>query len=431
MNKVRFYRVESLPQEGVLGSLYFVYSGANPKLYICTANGFEQYSDLFDRDFSTLSVDAIANAGDGVVYFTPDTHQIIKDGVVYGYEDLTGYVTEQWIENKGYLTEHQDISGKVDVTDFEEASFVTSAALNYINSNKQDQLDNTLQTTSKTIVGAINELASQIGQPVGNLNIDLQTTEQDALVGDQNIIYFTSDTKRIIYQGKIFSKEGYVYDTSLNSFSINTGRALGNGSSSEGNQSQATGDYSHAEGSNTIAEGHQSHAEGNGSHSSGQQSHAEGTRSVATGNQSHAEGYETTAVANGSHSEGDSTIAYGKYSHTEGGNSVTGYNGVLPASNNRALPDNSEDANGGYAHAEGASTIAAGKAAHSEGCLTYAKSDYSHAEGYKTLASGFQSHAEGNQTTSEGQQSHAEGAQTLASGRQSHSEGFGTKALAN
>ena len=29
--------------------------------------------------------------------------------------DLTGYATEQWVENKNYLTEHQDISGKSDV----------------------------------------------------------------------------------------------------------------------------------------------------------------------------------------------------------------------------------------------------------------------------------------------------------------------------
>jgi maltodextrin utilization protein YvdJ len=41
--------------------------------------------------------------------------------------DLTGYATEQWVENKNYLTEHQDISGKsdkghkhtiTDITDF-------------------------------------------------------------------------------------------------------------------------------------------------------------------------------------------------------------------------------------------------------------------------------------------------------------------------
>ena len=30
---------------------------------------------------------------------------------------LDGYATEQWVEGKGYLTEHQDISGKLDKTE--------------------------------------------------------------------------------------------------------------------------------------------------------------------------------------------------------------------------------------------------------------------------------------------------------------------------
>lgn len=40
--------------------------------------------EIFKRDFSTFSIDAQANSGDGVTYFTPDTHEIIKDGVNYG-----------------------------------------------------------------------------------------------------------------------------------------------------------------------------------------------------------------------------------------------------------------------------------------------------------------------------------------------------------
>jgi hypothetical protein len=47
--------------------------------------------------------------------------------------DLTGYATESWVKEQNYLTEHQDISGKVDIADFEEATLVTSAALNTLN----------------------------------------------------------------------------------------------------------------------------------------------------------------------------------------------------------------------------------------------------------------------------------------------------------
>ncbi len=36
--------------------------------------------------------------------------------------DLTGYATETWVENKGYLTQHQDISGKVDKVEGKDLS---------------------------------------------------------------------------------------------------------------------------------------------------------------------------------------------------------------------------------------------------------------------------------------------------------------------
>lgn len=160
MTPLKFYRVQSLPEQGEIGSLYFVYSGANPKLYVYTTEGFEQYSDLFNRDFSTLSVDAVANAGDGVVYFTPDTHQIIKDGVKYGTgseTDLTGYATESWVEAKGYLTEHQDISGKVNVADFEEATLVTSAALNHLN-EQLSQKSQEIQTLQNQVIDLQNQV---------------------------------------------------------------------------------------------------------------------------------------------------------------------------------------------------------------------------------------------------------------------------------
>lgn len=43
--------------------------------------------------------------------------------------DLSGYVTKHELEAKGYLTEHQDISGKLDVNDFREAHEAINEAL--------------------------------------------------------------------------------------------------------------------------------------------------------------------------------------------------------------------------------------------------------------------------------------------------------------
>lgn len=43
MNPIKFYRVESLPETGEVGSVYFVH-GEVPSLYVQTENGPESYS---------------------------------------------------------------------------------------------------------------------------------------------------------------------------------------------------------------------------------------------------------------------------------------------------------------------------------------------------------------------------------------------------
>lgn len=235
----------------------------------------------------------------------------------------------------------------------------------------------------------------------------------------------TAGTNISITNGAI-SANGYTYNSSNYSFAEGVSTtAQGKGSHAEGSNTSSVGDYSHAEGVNSESSGHNSHAEGNGSKSIGQNSHAEGTRTIANNNQSHSEGFETKAMANGAHAEGDSTIAYGKYSHTEGANSVTGYDykGDKPTANDLELPNNEDDDNGGYAHAEGSSTLAMGKAAHSEGNKTFAAGDYSHAEGAYTTAEGYASHAEGGNTIAKGVYSHAEGKGTMATNEAEHAEG--------
>ena len=107
------------------------------------------------------------------------------------------YITETELNEKGYLTEHQDISGKANKSDIptktsqltNDSGFITEVPSEYITetelnskglatesfvsnkiaeaqlqqgevdlSNYQTKTDNTLTTTDKTIVGAINEL---------------------------------------------------------------------------------------------------------------------------------------------------------------------------------------------------------------------------------------------------------------------------------
>lgn len=125
MNPIKFYRVETLPEVGEVGSLYFVYGsgGEQARLCLCVGNG------LFET----------------------------------------------------YTSEHQDISGKVDVADFEEATKVTSATLNFFHSN-------TLWQTEDTYV-----------------KCDKSKTLEGALSGESDIVYFTTDSHQIILNGVVYS----------------------------------------------------------------------------------------------------------------------------------------------------------------------------------------------------------------------------------
>jgi hypothetical protein len=64
---------------------------------------------------------------------------------------------------------------------------------------------------------------------------------------------------------------------------------------------------------------------------------------------------------------------------------------------------------GDVAHAEGASTVAAGANTHAEGANSVAGGNYAHAEGSASVASGQYCHAEGGATAAAGNYSHAEG----------------------
>ena len=137
--------------------------------------------------------------------------------------------------------------------------------------DKQNKTDNTLDTEDKTIVGAINELASK-SSGVGKVDPSSYGT------------------------GEIFN----LYKAPF------------------GPPNQATASYSHAEGYKTLASGKHSHAEGNDNEATGINSHAEGNDNEATGINSHAEGYKNTASGNGSHVEGGQNEAIGHQSHVEG-----------------------------------------------------------------------------------------------------------------
>lgn len=67
--------------------------------------------------------------------------------------------------------------------------------------------------------------------------------------------------------------------------------------------------------------------------------------------------------------------------------------------------------------------VASGSSSHAEGANTTASASGAHAEGYNTTASGNNSHSEGNISTASGAYSHAEGDHTKAFGASEHAEG--------
>ena len=113
--------------------------------------------------------------------FYPVTHKDAIVGIEDIQVDMTGYATEQWVEEQNYLTEHQDISGKVDVADFEEATKVTSATLNFFHNN-------TLWQTEDTYV-----------------KCDKSKTFEEAISGESDIVYFTTDTHQIVLNGVAYN----------------------------------------------------------------------------------------------------------------------------------------------------------------------------------------------------------------------------------
>ena len=174
------------------------------------------------------------------------------------------------------LTENMVINS----LDSDETTLPLSAAQGKVlATDKQDKTDNTLDTTDKTIVGAINEILS----------------------------------KQVIGVGKpSFGIGGEIF----NNYADN--QASGDYAHAEGGDTKATGNYSHAEGYQTTASGQYAHAEGYYSTASDLGAHAEGQSTTASGSRSHAEGYETNAISESSHAEGANTTAAGYASHAEG-----------------------------------------------------------------------------------------------------------------
>lgn len=353
----------------------------------------------------------------------------------------------------------------------------------------QSKQDNNLQTTDKTVVGAINEINEvPIKKGTGNNSLKGNNISENVASGE-NSTALGDGTEA---SGHCSMANGCNYTESI------TTKATDEGAHAFGIGVQAISRGSFAEGVRTIAgdiygesEQESSHAEGYRTRAFGGSSHAEGgklancpeNRAYAYG--SHVEGASNTAFSGESHAEGLLNLAYGICSHIEGvglgyhtetiptitfnsenkqiiiaddytaedvTNSIRGsikviIEGAIIIINNKffnvtkvELIDNNtvvtvqekvqtiENIDYFAIYNKG---LAIGASSHVEGGGGKAIGNYSHVEGAICIASGEYSHAEGGKTIASGDSAHSEGNNCVASGITSHAEGNKTTASGN
>lgn len=298
-------------------------------------------------------------------------------------------------DTSGFLTQHQDISGKADKTDT-----VLTHSLSMGRKENTTIADNTVAMGYQVTASAAQ--ASAFGDRTQALAPDSHAEGSETIANNYQAHAEGHDT---FAAGQGSHAEGYGTRGQYISTQFHTRTTLSNGILTPG----ALGNYSHSEGGYTSAVGKYSHAEGSYNVASKENAHVEGYYNVAAEEASHAEGYGTTAVEDYAHSEGYETRAAGIASHAEGYNTL---------------------ASGPEAHAEGYSSEATGNYSHAEGYHAQATGSYSHAEGIDTLSTNNASHAEGSSTQATGQYSHVEGQNTKATASYAHAEGDRTRALA-
>ena len=164
----------------------------------------------------------------------------------------------------GYATTAELTSLRSELQQTETGVATANSEIEKLQSGKQSIQDETLQTTDKTVVGAINEILPK-ATGVGKVDPNSDGT------------------------GEIFNC--YVDD---DSFTAN----------------QATGRFAHAEGVNNVASDYYCHVEGVHNIASNPADHAEGQGCKAAGGSSHAEGLYCTTQNQGEHAEGKYNLSH-------------------------------------------------------------------------------------------------------------------------
>ena len=359
-------------------------------------------------------------------------------GYLTEHQSLSGYATEQWVEDKHYITgvDLSNYATKAEIpvvptsnTAFtNDAGYITGVDLsNYATKDNLTAATDDMATKtwvnnqgyltehqSLTAYSTTQEVNTMINQSVSGKQDTLSAGTNITIV--DNVISATGGGGATYTAGTGIDISGDIISTTL---PITTGSGQYSvviTTSDNQYKPTASGSYSYAEGKSTSATGNTAHAEGNTTKAYGAYSHAEGYNSTASNDAAHAEGEYTSATGNSSHAEGYNTKAYGVYAHAEGNNAIA-------SGQSSHAEGNQAKANGKFSHAEGTYTTAIGDDSHSEGSNTTAATQHSHAEGAYTKANQMYAHAEGRFTVANGYYSHAEGNYTVTYNDSEHASG--------
>lgn len=274
----------------------------------------------------------------------------------------------------------------------------------------QTKTDNSLKTSSKTVVGAINEIDALAKGNVSNITDGTETgslKQNASMVLSKDAIALGSTTsagtKGFRYTAIDFTTKTITLEKALTA-SIGAGALLSIINDKHYDKCSKVAETATI-GATTIkvkSLPFTSIAEDTGDDAKTIMVYSNpAVGDMDLGDGAHSEGVNTKATQRGSHAEGRDTYAAGQYSHAEGRETEAFY----------------------ASHAEGRGSKATGDVSHAEGLGTYAIGDHTHAEGQNTHAVGLNAHAEGLRGWANGQHSHAEGVDTVTSNTAEHAEG--------
>ena len=72
------------------------------------------------------AIDEIEEQVDGIESSMATKQWVEEQGYLTEHQDLSSYATKNWVEDKHYLTEHQDLSSYTTFNDISDMSYVTA-----------------------------------------------------------------------------------------------------------------------------------------------------------------------------------------------------------------------------------------------------------------------------------------------------------------